>query len=130
MRISHSVITNSMSPNGPTLWDPLEPTRLLCPWNSPGKNIGVGSHSLLQGIFLTQGSNLGLLYCRWILYHLSHQGSPQKTHLLILPTNSLARGSVGAYQADERAGVARLCCRVSGRWAGRGRAAPVARITM
>ena len=36
---------------------------------------GVGSHSLLQGIFSTQGSNLGLLHCRWILYHLSHQGS-------------------------------------------------------
>ena len=37
---------------------------------------GVGSHSLLQGIFLTQGLNLGLLHGRWILYHLSHQGSP------------------------------------------------------
>ena len=36
----------------------------------------VGSHSLLQGIFLTQGWNLGLLHCRWILYRLSHQGSP------------------------------------------------------
>ena len=48
-----------------------------CPWNSPGKNNGVGCHSLLQGIFLTQGSNLGLLHCRQILYHLSHQGSPE-----------------------------------------------------
>ena len=47
------------------------------PWNSPGQNIGVGSRSLLQGIFLTQGSNPGLLYCRQVLlYHLSHQGSP------------------------------------------------------
>ena len=45
--------------------------------NSPSKNTGVGSHSLLQGIFLIQGSNLGLLHCRWILYHLSHQGSPK-----------------------------------------------------
>ena len=36
---------------------------------------GVGSHSLLQGIFQTQELNLGLLHCRWILYHLSHQGS-------------------------------------------------------
>ena len=51
-------------------------TRLLCPWASPGRNTGVGSHSLLQGIFPTQGSNLGLLHCRQILYHLSHQGSP------------------------------------------------------
>ena len=48
-----------------------------CPWNTPGKNTGMGSHSLLQRIFLTHGSNLGLLQnCRQILYHLSHQGSP------------------------------------------------------
>ena len=44
---------------------------------APLKNTGVGSHSLLQGIFQTQGSNPGsLLHCRQILYHLSHQGSP------------------------------------------------------
>ena len=54
----------------------LSPARLLCPWNSPGENTGVGSHSLLQGLFLTPGSSLHLLYSRWILYHLSHQGSP------------------------------------------------------
>ena len=42
--------------------------------NSPGKNIGVSSHFLLQGIFLTQGLNLGLTHCRQILYQLSHQG--------------------------------------------------------
>ena len=41
-----------------------------------GKNTGLGSHSLLQGIFTTQGSNLGLLDHRQILYRLSHQGSP------------------------------------------------------
>ena len=52
-------------------------TRLSCPWNSPGKNTGVERHSLLQGIFLTQGLNLGLLPCRKILYCLSHQESPQ-----------------------------------------------------
>ena len=46
--------------------------------DSPGKNIRVGSHSLLQGIFPTQGSNLGLLHCRRILYHLSYQGSPYR----------------------------------------------------
>ena len=51
-------------------------TRLLCPWNSPGKDTGVDSHSLLLGIFQSQGSNPGLLHCRWILYHLSYQGSP------------------------------------------------------
>ena len=51
----------------------LQPTRLHCLWNSPGKNTGVGCHSLLQGIFPTQGSNLGLLHYRQILYHLSCQ---------------------------------------------------------
>ena len=50
--------------------------RLLCPWNSSGKNTGASSHSLLQGIFPTQGSNLGLLHCRQILYCLSHQRGP------------------------------------------------------
>ena len=44
-------------------------------WDSPGKNTGVGCYSLLQGIFLTQGSNPGLLHCRRILYCLSHQES-------------------------------------------------------
>ena len=52
-------------------------SRLLCPWDSPGKNTRVGCHFLLQGIFPTQGLNLGLLHCKWILYHLSHQGSPK-----------------------------------------------------
>ena len=45
----------------------------------PSKNTGVDSHSLLQGIVLTQGLNPGLLHCRLILYHLSHQGSPQRS---------------------------------------------------
>ena len=45
--------------------------------DSPGKNTGVGCHALLQGIFPSQGSNPGLLHCRQILYHLSHQGSPR-----------------------------------------------------
>ena len=44
-----------------TLCDPMEPTRLLCPWNFPGKNTGVGCHFLHQGIFRTQGSNQHLL---------------------------------------------------------------------
>ena len=51
---------------------------VLYPWDSSGKNTGVGSHSLLQGIFLTQGSNLGLPHCRQTLYHLSHQGNWQR----------------------------------------------------
>ena len=43
----------------------------------PGKHTGVGCHALLQGIFPTQRLNPSLLHCRWILYHLSHQGSPR-----------------------------------------------------
>ena len=51
--------------------------RLYSPWNSPGQNTGVGSPSLLQGIFPTQGSNPDLPHCRWILYQLNHKGSPR-----------------------------------------------------
>ena len=62
---SHSVVTDSLRSHG-----------LYNPWNSLGQNTGVGSLSLLQGIFPTQGSNTGLPHCRWILYQLSHKGSP------------------------------------------------------
>ena len=61
---SHSVMSDSLQPHG-----------LYSPRNSPGQNTGVGSLSLLQGIFPTQGSNPGLLHCRQILYQLSHKGS-------------------------------------------------------
>ena len=61
---SHSVVSNSLQPHG-----------LYSPWNFPGQNTGVGSLSLLQGIFPTQGSNPGLLHYRQILYQLSHKGS-------------------------------------------------------
>ena len=47
-------------------------TLLFCTWNFLGKNTGKSCHSLLQGIFLTQGSNLSLWHCRQILYHWSH----------------------------------------------------------
>ena len=59
--VSCSVVSESFRPQK------LQPARLLCPWHSPGKNTGVGSHSLLQRIFLTQESNPGLLRCRQIL---------------------------------------------------------------
>ena len=62
-----SVVSNSLLSHG------LQPTRFLCPWNFPGKNTGVGCHSLLQGIFSTQGSNPSLLHCRQIPYCLSYQ---------------------------------------------------------
>ena len=56
----------------------LQPTRLVCPRDFPGKNTGVGHHALIKGIFPIQRSNpqlLFLLHYRWILYPLSHQGS-------------------------------------------------------
>ena len=68
----------------PTLGDPWTvPTGLLCPWNFPGKNRGVDSHSLLQGIFPTQGLNLTLPCCRQILYHLIHQGSLIRIYICV-----------------------------------------------
>ena len=63
---SHSVMSDSLRPHG-----------LHTPWNSPGQNIGVGSFSLLQEIFPTQGLNPGLPHCRQVLYQLSHKGSPR-----------------------------------------------------
>ena len=59
--LSHSVMSDSLRPHG------RQPARLLCPWDSPGKNTGVGCHALLQGIFPTQGSNPDLQHCRQIL---------------------------------------------------------------
>ena len=76
---SHSVMLYSLWPHG-----------LYSPWNSPGQNAGVGSCSLLQGIFPTQGSNPGLQHCRQILYHLSHQGSPRILKWVAYP---FSRGS-------------------------------------
>ena len=54
---------------------------VLCPWNFKGKNTGVGSLSLFQGIFPIQGSDLGFLHCRQILYHLSHEEAHNKWQL-------------------------------------------------
>ena len=57
---------------------------LLRPWDSPGKNTGVGCHSLLQEIFLTQGSNPGLPHCRRTLYRLSYQGNLQGCYYFLV----------------------------------------------
>ena len=65
-------------------------TQLLCPWNSPGQNTGVGSLSLLQGIIPTQGLNPSLLRCRCILYRLRHQGGPSILEWVAYP---FSRGS-------------------------------------
>ena len=67
--VSRSVVSDSLRPHA------LQPARLLYPRHSPGKNTGLGCHSLLQGVFLTQGLNLGLPHCRKILYRLNHQVS-------------------------------------------------------
>ena len=58
-----SVLSDSLQSYG------LQPTRLLCSWNSLGKSTGVGCHALLQRIFPTQGSDLGLLHHRQTLHH-------------------------------------------------------------
>ena len=67
--VNYSIVSDILQPHG------LKLIRLLCPWNSPGQNTGVGCHALLQGIFLTQGLNPHVLLCSWILYCLSPQGS-------------------------------------------------------
>ena len=74
---SHSVVSDSLQPWGP-----------YSPWNSPGQNTGVGSHSFLQGIFPAQGLNPGLLYCRQILYHLSHQENSGRLEWVAYPFSS------------------------------------------
>ena len=68
---------NQESESCSVVFDSLWPHGLFSPWNSLGHSLGVGSLSLLQGIFPTQGPNPGLPHCRWILYQLSHQESPR-----------------------------------------------------
>ena len=66
----------------------LQPSRVLCPWDFPGKNTGVGCHALLQGIFQTQKSNPNLSCIgRHVLYHQRHLGSPR---ICVLNTYSLS----------------------------------------
>ena len=80
---SHSVMSNSLRPYG-----------LYSPWNSPGQNTEVGSLSLLQGIFPTQGSNPGFPHHMQILYQLSKNTGVGSLSLLqwIFPTQELNRG--------------------------------------
>ena len=86
--VSRSVTSNSLRSHGLG--------HRLCRWNSPGQNTGVGNHSLLQRIFLTQGSNPGLPHCRQTLYCLSYQGTsissrnpPKVTLFLCISSRSL-----------------------------------------
>ena len=85
---SHSVVSDSLQPHG-----------LYSPWNSPGQNTGVGSLSLLQGIFPTQGWNPGLQHCGRILHQLSHKGSPRILERVACPFSS------GSSQPRNGAGV-------------------------
>ena len=66
-----SVLSDSLRTCGLSL------TSILCPWASPGKNIQVACHFLLQGIFLTPGSNLCLQHCQADSLLLSHLGNPK-----------------------------------------------------
>ena len=70
----------------------MQPHGLCRPWNSPGQNTGVGSHSLLQGIFLTQGSNPGLEHCKQILYQMNHKVSSLPLLQQIFLTQESNRG--------------------------------------
>ena len=96
----------------------LRPRGLYSPWNSPGKNTGVGSLSLLQGVFPTQESNLGLPHCRWILYHLSHEGNLDEVSKIVKPTETHRnRGLRGGGNEDCcSVGVTFQFCKVNKFW--------------
>src|SRR5574339_592024 len=85
---SCSIVSDSLKTNG-----------LHSPWVSPGQNTGVGSLSLLQGIYPTQGLNPSLLHCRRILYQLSHKGSPRILEWVVYPFSS------GSSQPRNQTGV-------------------------
>ena len=87
----------------PALCDPMDcgPPGSFVHGDSLGKNTGVGCHAILQGIFLTQGSNPVLLHCRQILSHVSHQGSPRCLELVAYPF------SKGSSRPKNQTGV---CC--------------------
>ena len=69
----------------PALCHPMDCSPQAPLWDSPGKNTGVGSRSLPQGILPTQGLNTDLLHCRQILYCLNHQGSPRILEWVAVP---------------------------------------------
>ena len=89
------------------------------PWNSPGQNTGVSSGSLLQEIFLTQGSNPDLLHCRQILYPLSHKGSPTILEWVAYPFSS------GSSWPSNRIRVSCIAGRFFTNWAIRDAPVPV-----
>ena len=96
---SRSVVSDSLWPHG-----------LYSPWNSPGENTGVGSLSLLQGIFPPQGSSPGLLHCRRILYQLSHKESPRILGWVAYPFSS------GSYWPRNWTGISGIAGRFLTNW--------------
>ena len=81
--------------------------------DSSAKNTGLGSHSFLYGIFVTQGLNSGLLHCRWILYYLSHRESPSEslsaiTCCLLYP-NTLSILIIVLYYWSDNSYILYLC---------------------
>ena len=97
---SHSVMSDSLQPHGP-----------YSSWNSLGQNTGVGSLSLLQGIFPTQGLNPGLPNCRQILYQLSHKGRSRILEWVAYPFSS------GSSLPRKRTGVSFIAGRFFTNWA-------------
>ena len=95
MLFSHSVISDSSRLRG------LKPARLLCPWDFPGKNIAVGYHFLLQGIFLTQGLNTHLLHWQGESLPLCHQGSPRCSEKNITGYRKYLCPQIAMYQWPE-----------------------------
>ena len=93
--------------------DSLWPHGLYSPWNSPGQNTGVGSLSLLQRIFPTQGLNSGLPHCRQILFQMSHKGSPRILGWVAMPS------SRGSSQPRDQIQVSHIAGRFFTGWATR-----------
>ena len=78
--------------------------RLLCPWDSPGQNTGMGCYSLLQGIFPTQGWKLCLLHCRQILYHrATREASQESWHVITLNGTSFQHHGIQSNNICDKA---------------------------
>ena len=104
---AHHLLKVQVTQLYPTLCDSMD-----YPWNSPGQNTGVGSHSLLQGIFPAQGSSPGLPHCRRILYQLSHRGTQsteESIQNLSPPSLSFNSYWLSAHLPSAPAPLARTC---------------------
>ena len=80
-------------------------SRDYSPPGCPNKNTGVGSHSLLQGIFLTQGLNLGTLHCRKILYQIAISTSEKNASIFIEPSLSLLYNHISSPRISQQSSV-------------------------